>query len=144
MSSLAVNEREQDFVPVANIKALNYRNDRIIARLAEEGGFEMEEARELFADTLKFLALTDNGIKLSPAARIDLGWHVFLLHTRDYAGFCHSCFGHFIHHDPGSGLMCSGPKMDVVETAHLAQSVFGEISGNWTATRGATCGSGGC
>ena len=32
--------------------------------------------------------------------RIDDMWHIFILHTRDYAEFCHRYFGRFIHHEP--------------------------------------------
>lgn len=131
--------------PTANLGALNYQNEQVIARLAEEGAMSLEEARQLFNDTLRFLALIDNGFKLSPSARIDLGWHNFILHTRDYAIFCDRHFGAFIHHEPGSGLTYAGPMLDVEGTAELARAVYGELSPNWDSdNRGATCGSGGC
>lgn len=31
---------------------------------------------------------------------VDNLWHTWLLFTREYATFCHSMFGHFIHHCP--------------------------------------------
>lgn len=129
---------------LANVRALNYENDRIVSRLVAEEGMSVAEATQLFADTLKFLALTEGGVKLSPPARIDLGWHNFILHTRDYAEFCHSCFGNFIHHEPGSGLIGTGPRLSVEETTELARSVFGDLSENWANVRSATCGSNGC
>jgi hypothetical protein len=31
---------------------------------------------------------------------IDMMWHTFLLFTRDYARFCRTYFGFFVHHQP--------------------------------------------
>lgn len=31
---------------------------------------------------------------------VDVAWHAFILHTRQYADFCAKFFGNFIHHDP--------------------------------------------
>ena len=127
-----------------NMKALNYSNRRIIQRLVDEDRLCEKEAEILFADTLRFLALTERGMKLSPPAKIDLGWHTFVLHTRAYAEFCESCFGHFIHHEPGSGTTDTVNRLNLEETVELARLVFGDLSMNWSDDRGATCGSGGC
>ncbi|GAA0970218.1 hypothetical protein GCM10009555_018760 [Acrocarpospora macrocephala] len=35
---------------------------------------------------------------LSP--RVGVGWHVFILHTREYAAFCEGLAGRFLHHAP--------------------------------------------
>ena len=143
MSSLSAQKLYPEH-PRVNMRALNYRNDRVVARLVENDGMSQEEAEQLFSDTLKVLALADGPVKLSPSPRIDLGWHNFILHTRDYAAFCDDCFGRFIHHEPGSGLTFGGPMLNMAETADLARTTFGEISPNWGSARGATCGSGGC
>jgi hypothetical protein len=51
-------------------------------------------------------------VPLSPSERVDEGWHNFILFTKDYADFCQSNFGHFIHHTPLDGAprqgRCSG------------------------------------
>jgi len=31
---------------------------------------------------------------------IDVVWHSFILHTKDYADFCQHFYGGFLHHDP--------------------------------------------
>jgi hypothetical protein len=142
MSSLAIALKKEPFT--ANVKVLNYKNERVIARLVEEHGMSREEAETLFMDTLRFLSLCGGDINVSPPARIDLGWHNFILHTRDYDNFCRSCFGHFIHHEPGSGLIDVGSRLNLSETIALAESVFGELSSNWSSPRGMTCGSMGC
>jgi hypothetical protein len=36
----------------------------------------------------------------SPSHIVDLAWHTFVLHTREYANFCEQIAGRFIHHAP--------------------------------------------
>ena len=31
---------------------------------------------------------------------VDVAWHTFILHTRDYADYCRGRYGHAIHHQP--------------------------------------------
>ncbi|MFK0044870.1 glycine-rich domain-containing protein [Streptomyces sp. NPDC090741] len=38
--------------------------------------------------------------KVTPSLRVDLFWHVFVLHTKPYADFCDALGGGFIHHFP--------------------------------------------
>ena len=40
---------------------------------------------------------------IGPSDLVDIGWHTFLLHTRDYAEFCDRIAGRFIHHEPEDG-----------------------------------------
>ncbi|MEU1601830.1 glycine-rich domain-containing protein [Micromonospora matsumotoense] len=37
---------------------------------------------------------------IGPSEMVDIGWHTFILHTRDYADFCERTAGRFIHHEP--------------------------------------------
>ncbi|MGN9778820.1 glycine-rich domain-containing protein [Micromonospora sp. H33] len=37
---------------------------------------------------------------LGPSDLVDIGWHTFILHTREYADFCQRIAGRFIHHQP--------------------------------------------
>jgi len=37
---------------------------------------------------------------IGPSDLVDLGWHTFILHTREYADFCARIGGRFIHHVP--------------------------------------------
>lgn len=34
----------------------------------------------------------------SPSPLVDIGWHIFILHTREYTEFCDGLAGHYIHH----------------------------------------------
>lgn len=40
---------------------------------------------------------------LSPSHLVDIGWHAFILHTREYAAFCQRVAERFIHHAPTDG-----------------------------------------
>lgn len=38
--------------------------------------------------------------RLAPSKTVDIGWHAFILYTREYAEFCERVAGRFIHHVP--------------------------------------------
>ncbi|MGQ0774844.1 MAG: hypothetical protein ACT4NY_10570 [Pseudonocardiales bacterium] len=39
-----------------------------------------------------------------PSKLVDDMWHEMVLHTRDYAAFCDTAFGRFLHHEPESNM----------------------------------------
>ncbi|MFG1953067.1 glycine-rich domain-containing protein [Micromonospora sp. NPDC048830] len=50
---------------------------------------------------LAFLAACATATEpLGPSELVDIGWHTFILHTREYAAFCQRIAGRFIHHQP--------------------------------------------
>ncbi|MEV6906663.1 hypothetical protein [Amycolatopsis sp. NPDC051071] len=53
---------------------------------------------------LAFLAACarNTGTRLAPSDPVGIGWHTFVLHTRDYADFCARIAGRFLHHVPTS------------------------------------------
>jgi hypothetical protein len=79
--------------------------ERLSRRVAEEAGVEPIDAEVITEQTLVFLeACAENPtLMLSPSERVDVGWHVFLLHTYDYLEFCTRVAGRFIHHTPTAG-----------------------------------------
>jgi len=40
-----------------------------------------------------------------PSRVVDVAWHEFILHTKDYHRFCNRAFGHYLHHNPFSKNM---------------------------------------
>lgn len=82
-------------------EVLRYQNQDVVARISKEEKMPTEEAASLFRDVLLFLWL-GQFVKgsLVPTPRIDLGWHVFLLFTKDYREFCGKFFGRFVDHHP--------------------------------------------
>lgn len=49
---------------------------------------------------LKLCADSLSGEPFSPSPLVDIGWHCFILYTREYAEFCERLAGRFIHHAP--------------------------------------------
>ncbi|MEO1412155.1 MAG: hypothetical protein AAFW73_19870, partial [Bacteroidota bacterium] len=85
-------------------EVLAYQNDEVVYRFYDNYDVPLEEARDIFEETKKFLYLSgtymgDHEIFThEPLYIIDEMWHTFLLFTRDYHDFCHHYFGFYIHH----------------------------------------------
>jgi hypothetical protein len=60
-----------------------------------------------------------------PSMLADDMWHEFLLHTRDYAAFCDTAFGRFLHHIPESAMTpdeaVASPTSRLLATLRLAR-----------------------
>ena len=74
---------------------------RMSARIATEYNTDAATAEAIMDQALAFLgACAVTTTALSPSKTVDIGWHTFLLYTRDYAAFCERIAGRFIHHIP--------------------------------------------
>ena len=74
---------------------------RMAARIASENDMDHAMAERVMDQALAFLgtcAVTTS--PLSPSKTVDIGWHTFILYTREYAAFCDRIAGRFIHHIP--------------------------------------------
>lgn len=78
---------------------------RLTAKITEDG-IAPPLAERILDQTVAFLRLVADspGQGFSPSPLVDIGWHAFILHTRDYAQFCERVAGRFIHHDPDDGV----------------------------------------
>jgi len=76
--------------------------NRLRSRVQRDGQFSAGKADAVVDGTLSFLRLCGQfrGERLSPSKDIDVGWHAFTLHTRDYEAFWERVAGHLIHHEP--------------------------------------------
>ncbi|MFE2181233.1 glycine-rich domain-containing protein [Streptomyces sp. NPDC059455] len=76
--------------------------DRLATRIVKDHDVALPLAERIVVQTAAFLAACANntGRPLTPSKTVDIGWHVFILHTCDYADFCQRVAGHFIHHVP--------------------------------------------
>ncbi|MFD2419323.1 glycine-rich domain-containing protein [Amycolatopsis pigmentata] len=76
--------------------------DRLTARVAADERLSSDLAVRIVDQALAFLAAcaTDHDEPFAPSSQVDLGWHTFILHTKDYARFCHQIAGRFLHHVP--------------------------------------------
>ncbi|WP_335988510.1 glycine-rich domain-containing protein [Glycomyces sp. MUSA5-2] len=74
---------------------------KLAKRIADEHHFETEMAERCLDQGLAFLgACAVSTAPLSPSMAADIGWHTFILYTRDYAAFCEAVAGRFLHHVP--------------------------------------------
>lgn len=84
---------------------LRYENAEVVHRFSQDHRISIEDSEEIFLETKRWLWLcaTNPDVHLplfSEARAIDEMWHTFLLFTRDYAAFCETHFGKFVHHHP--------------------------------------------
>ncbi|EIV94550.1 hypothetical protein [Frankia sp. QA3] len=75
---------------------------RLVARLEVDHPEVADDAGRIVDQALAFLAACgpalDRGLR--PSRAVDLGWHTFLLFTKDYSLFCRKVAGTYIHHVP--------------------------------------------
>lgn len=75
--------------------------DRLCRRIVLDYECDERRAARILDQALAFLAACASARKpLAPSPEVDLGWHTFLLYTREYADFCDRVAGRFIHHRP--------------------------------------------
>ncbi|MGJ6966078.1 glycine-rich domain-containing protein [Streptosporangium sp. G11] len=76
--------------------------DRLTARIAVDHPEHAHQADVIMEQALAFLATcaANPGVGLGPSDTADIGWHTFLMYTREYAEFCQRVAGRFIHHAP--------------------------------------------
>jgi len=77
---------------------------RLVKRIAGENDLPLGHAERIMDQALAFLgACADSSEQLAPSDTVDIGWHTFILYTRDYARFCERVAGRFLHHVPNDG-----------------------------------------
>lgn len=110
---------------------LAYKNPLVLKRFSRNYPEYAAEAELYFLDMLKYLWLCvkhsidshsnteDATLQFSMLMHkemrvIDEMWHTFILVTQDYAQFCETYFGAFIHHVPEQGEEVKGETVDPV------------------------------
>jgi hypothetical protein len=86
-----------------------------------------------------------------PSKQVDIGWHTFLMYTREYSDFCQQLGGRFIHHCPNDGeVVNAGNSSETVEFMKSVGVVFDQEmwlgSGQCTSSchPSGDCGNGDC
>jgi hypothetical protein len=80
-----------------------YWKESVIERIQRDADVDRETARTWFNEMLVFLDMAaDSKRFISPPEAVDVAWHAFILHTRDYEDYCRERFGRVIHHQPTS------------------------------------------
>lgn len=97
--------------------------NQLTSRIVADEKLNRDLAERIVDQALAFLAACarNTGAPLAPSELVDIGWHTFILHTRDYADFCDRIAGRFLHHVPTE----DGDSAATGEAAHatLARTV---------------------
>jgi hypothetical protein len=81
--------------------APTYWNSSVVERIQRDVGVDRDAAAALWAELLVFLDMVaDSKEFVSPPPGVDVAWHAFILHTRDYEVYCRERYGRVIHHQP--------------------------------------------
>ncbi|MFJ4435584.1 glycine-rich domain-containing protein [Streptomyces sp. NPDC088923] len=89
-------------------------------------GQTRERAERQTDQALAFVAaMADTAAPMVPSDDVDHAFHAFILHTRDYADFCQSHVGRFVHHNPRPGS--GGRSLDAVRASAHAMKAAGFV-----------------
>jgi hypothetical protein len=95
----------------------------VIQRIQDDAGVDRDTARTWFNEMLVFLDLVaDSKRFISPPGPVDVAWHAFILHTRDYEAYCRDRFGRVIHHQP-----TGAPDPDAYRLAYERRASAGAV-----------------
>jgi hypothetical protein len=94
---------------------------RLSARItANHHDIDQASAERIMDQALAFLATVGcHTGKLSPSEPVDIGWHTFILYTREYAEFCGHVAGRFIHHEPHD----DAPRQGACQSSGVARTL---------------------
>lgn len=113
-------------------RILTYPFSSVKEKVLSEGSIPEEIVDEAIDEFRRYLILIHLGYRgMAMCSKyVDEVWHAFILHTRDYAAFCESVFGTFLHHEPGT--IKNPISTEAVEKFVSAyQTVFGEVPLIW-------------
>ena len=117
---------------------------RLVTRIVNDEEMERPLATRVMNEALGFLALcaVEPEEKHSPSETVDVGWHTFLMYTREYADFSERVAGRFLHHEPTDVPGVEYAKADPSKTME-AMAKYGPVDEMlWTAP--ADCNDSGC
>ena len=79
--------------------------ERLVGRIVIDEQIPRPTAELAMDEGLRFLreCAERPDDRRSPSRVADIGWHTFILFTKEYAAFCDRVAGHFIHHVPELG-----------------------------------------
>lgn len=76
--------------------------ERLVNRIVKDEDMERSLAERIMDQALGFLKFGADhpDQSFSPSPLVDIGWHTFILYTREYMAFCQRVAGAYIHHSP--------------------------------------------
>jgi hypothetical protein len=91
--------------------ALAYESDEVIFRFQKQFRLSYRETAELFRETRRWLWVLARSLYVADAPKlgiypqmliVDEMWHNFALFTKEYARFCATYLGGYVHHLPAT------------------------------------------
>ncbi len=106
-------------------------------------------AKNLETEFKRFMSIMvvkpDDVPDISPSRAVDMYWHLFVLHTKDYREFTQAVFGKFIDHVPSTKEDANASRGEYSATMQIYHKLFGHpdpaIWGH--GNDGESCGGGG-
>jgi hypothetical protein len=82
--------------------AIDHLTSRLACALVKDRGCSREDADRYVALGLNFLEEVANnpGQSFSPTPDADIGWHMLMIYTGEYAAVCQVLVGRYVHHIP--------------------------------------------
>lgn len=101
----------------------------LVGRIVKDDGLERDTAERVMDQALAFLATSGKtiGNTLAPSSLVDVGWHVFLLYTREYADFCSRVAGRYIHHVPDDSPFARSDTLETLTPADARDRTINAI-----------------
>ncbi|EFL14764.1 hypothetical protein [Streptomyces sp. C] len=122
--------------------------ERLAAFCADEYGYERVVADGVMDQAIAFVYVlgSEKAYDIAPSQQVDPGWHTFVLHSREYADWCHAQFDYFVHHAPNSKVRT---RSLMVSTADRIKAAGFEVDTSLWGTaadcnQSACCGDGPC
>lgn len=88
--------------PVQDVRDCARQLAHVVARIADDPALPAgADPQQVMEETLKFLEVAASSDQpVAPSRTVDIGWHHFILCTRDYRDYTATHLGRFIHHVP--------------------------------------------
>lgn len=120
--------------------------DRLVNRIAKDESMERHLAERAMDQALAFLTLCARAPKVgySPSPLVDIGWHTFILYTKEYASFCEQVAGRFIHHEPSDVPGVDYGTGNIAKTVTALRTHGIVVDEPLWANTGHDCGGGAC
>ncbi len=97
--------------------------ERMCGKIVRDEGVDRSVAERIINESLAFLLMCakNPAEPQVPSAMVDIGWHTFILYTKEYADFCAQHAGSFIHHTPSDEPGVHYPKGGARRTMEAMQ-----------------------
>lgn len=93
---------------------------RLVQRIMKDEDLTFDLASRILDQAVGYLKLAAlrPDMHYSPSPLVDIGWHTFILYTREYGKFCRELTGgQFIHHEPTDNPGTAGESLGPYQTA---------------------------